>query len=63
MTSLEAALKEFNRLYLDKTGNDFSEHKNFVKKPGLLYPLDIDYGQVNMYLFIIIIKIMELLVN
>ena len=40
------AVEAFKILYLEKTGNSWKERKNFVKKPGCLYPLDIDYGQV-----------------
>lgn len=41
-----AAVEAFKELYLEKTGNAWKDRKNFVKKPGCLYPLDIDYGQV-----------------
>ncbi|XP_054714565.1 poly [ADP-ribose] polymerase 1-like [Uloborus diversus] len=42
---LEDAIAEFKRLYQEKTGNEWSNRKNFKKQPGLLYPLEIDYGQ------------------
>ncbi|CAD6225952.1 unnamed protein product [Miscanthus lutarioriparius] len=41
------AIKEFKRLFLEKTGNPWEawERKtNFWKQPGRFYPLDIDYG-------------------
>ncbi|KAG2641532.1 poly [ADP-ribose] polymerase 1-like isoform X2 [Panicum virgatum] len=41
------AIKEFKRLFLEKTGNPWEawERKtNFQKQPGKFYPLDIDYG-------------------
>ncbi|KAG8183478.1 hypothetical protein JTE90_001045 [Oedothorax gibbosus] len=42
---VEAAITEFERLYFEKTCNKWWDRKNFVKKPGGMYPLDIDYGQ------------------
>lgn len=41
------AIREFKRLFLEKTGNAWEaweEKKNFQKQPGRFYPLDIDYG-------------------
>eukprot|EP01101_Sappina_pedata_P011422 TRINITY_DN7693_c0_g1_i1.p1 TRINITY_DN7693_c0_g1~~TRINITY_DN7693_c0_g1_i1.p1 ORF type:complete len:935 (+),score=412.42 TRINITY_DN7693_c0_g1_i1:139-2805(+) len=39
------AVNEFKRLYLDKTGNQWSMDKDsFEKSPGKFYPIDIDYG-------------------
>jgi hypothetical protein len=32
-------------LFLDKTGNDWSDKGNFQKLPNKHYPLEIDYGQ------------------
>ena len=43
--SREAAKEQFESLYLDKTGNSWSERNDFVKRPGKFYPLEIDYGQ------------------
>ncbi|CAL1292484.1 unnamed protein product [Larinioides sclopetarius] len=43
-TAVEA-ISSFESLYLEKTGNEWWDRKNFVKKPGCMYPLDIDYGQ------------------
>ncbi|XP_060180948.1 poly [ADP-ribose] polymerase 1 [Lycium barbarum] len=41
------AIREFKRLFLEKTGNSWEtweQKKNFQKQPGRFYPLDIDYG-------------------
>ncbi|KAL5561852.1 hypothetical protein UlMin_031599 [Ulmus minor] len=41
------AIREFKRLFLEKTGNPWEaweEKHNFEKKPGRFFPLDIDYG-------------------
>ncbi|XP_024382940.1 poly [ADP-ribose] polymerase 1 isoform X2 [Physcomitrium patens] len=40
-------IKEFKRLFKEKTGNDWESWVNredFEKQPGKFYPLDIDYG-------------------
>lgn len=50
-----AAVEAFKELYLEKTGNAWKDRKNFVKKAGRLYPLDIDYGQVIFFSFIVLI--------
>lgn len=41
--TLEEAVKLFKQLYKKQTGNAFNA-KNFVKKPGKFYPIDVDYG-------------------
>lgn len=41
------AIREFKRLFLEKTGNPWEaweQKTNFQKQPGKFYPLDIDYG-------------------
>lgn len=41
------AIHEFKRLFLEKTGNPWEaweQKKDFLKKPGRFFPLDIDYG-------------------
>ena len=43
-------MTQFKGLYLDKTGNEWEDRKNFVKHPNKFYPLDIDYGAVSMIL-------------
>ncbi|XP_044742670.1 poly [ADP-ribose] polymerase isoform X2 [Chrysoperla carnea] len=42
---LNHAISMFKELYLDKTGNHWDERANFVKRPGLSYPIDLDYGE------------------
>lgn len=42
-SSAADAVSEFERLYLEKTGNDWGN--KFVKQPSRMYPLDIDYGE------------------
>ena len=44
-TSRNDAMSQFEDLYLEKTGNLWSNRKDFVKKPNCFYPIDIDYGQ------------------
>ncbi|CAM6068813.1 unnamed protein product [Sphagnum tenellum] len=42
-----AAIKEFKRLFREKTGNDWEsweKQENFEKQPGKFYPVEIDYG-------------------
>lgn len=46
------AVEAFKLLYFEKTGNEWKDRKNFVKKAGRLYPLDIDYGQVIFFLLL-----------
>ncbi|KAF3957398.1 hypothetical protein CMV_017586 [Castanea mollissima] len=41
------AIREFKRLFLEKTGNPWEaweKKQNFQKQPGRFFPLDIDYG-------------------
>lgn len=40
------AIESFVAVYEEKTGNTWKDRHNFVKQPGKLYPLDIDYGDV-----------------
>lgn len=42
---METAISEFERLYNEKTGNDWSDRAQASKQPGKFYPLDIDYGE------------------
>ncbi|KAJ3059133.1 Poly [ADP-ribose] polymerase 1, partial [Quaeritorhiza haematococci] len=42
-TNVEAAKKEFRRLYKEKSLNEFGA-KEFVKKPRGMYPLEMDFG-------------------
>ncbi|CAF2823534.1 unnamed protein product [Rotaria sp. Silwood2] len=39
------AINAFHALFLDKTGNNWLDRKNFQKLPNKHYPLEIDYGQ------------------
>ena len=39
------AINTFHDLFLDKTGNQWTERGNFQKLPNKHYPLEIDYGQ------------------
>lgn len=48
---LHSAKKLFFFLYEDKTGNLWENRHNFVKVPGRMYPIDVEYGaneEVNM---------------
>ncbi|KAI3923415.1 hypothetical protein MKW92_030016 [Papaver armeniacum] len=45
--SKAGAIREFKRLFLEKTGNPWEaweKKENFQKQPGKYFPLDIDYG-------------------
>ncbi|XP_021365761.1 poly [ADP-ribose] polymerase 1-like isoform X2 [Mizuhopecten yessoensis] len=44
-SSREAVINAMQSLYLEKTGNQWDDRKNFVKQANRFYPLDIDYGQ------------------
>ncbi|KAH8292667.1 hypothetical protein KR044_013023 [Drosophila immigrans] len=37
------AIHNFHVVYSDKTGNEFENRNNFVKHPGLMFPVDIEY--------------------
>ncbi|CAF1225824.1 unnamed protein product [Rotaria sp. Silwood1] len=39
------AIDAYHALFLDKTGNQWLDRKNFQKLPNKHYPLEIDYGQ------------------
>lgn len=39
-----SAVAEFKRLYEEKTGNCWSDRRNFVKYPKRFYPMELDYG-------------------
>lgn len=38
------AIKAFEKIFLNKTGNDWNDREHFQKQPNKLYPLDIDFG-------------------
>ena len=39
-------------MYLNKTGNNWEDRKNFQKFPNKFFPLEIDYGQVSSFYFL-----------
>ena len=41
------AIREFEFLYEEKTGNRWKNRKDFKKVAGKFYPLDIDMGESN----------------
>ncbi|XP_063703096.1 poly [ADP-ribose] polymerase isoform X2 [Culicoides brevitarsis] len=41
---LEEAKEKFEELYEEKTGNMWNFRHQFVKRPGKMYPIDVDYG-------------------
>ncbi|XP_068156658.1 poly [ADP-ribose] polymerase [Drosophila tropicalis] len=45
--NLLEAIENFKSVYADKTGNDFDDRHNFVKVPGRMYPIDIQYDEAN----------------
>merc|ERR1719483_1813957 len=43
--SKASCMRNFKEVYLDKSGNEWEDRKNFQKVPGKFYPLELDYGQ------------------
>ncbi|KAL3275884.1 hypothetical protein HHI36_020621 [Cryptolaemus montrouzieri] len=43
--SLHLAKSHFCALYEEKSGNMWEDRHNFVKVPGRMYPIDVDYGE------------------
>eukprot|EP00760_Papus_ankaliazontas_P030366 PhM_4_TR4793/c0_g1_i1/m.47729/K10798/PARP; poly [ADP-ribose] polymerase len=43
--NISGAMKEFEKMYLDKTGNAWANRDNFKKFYDKFQPLDIDYGK------------------
>ncbi|KAK3784634.1 hypothetical protein RRG08_003441 [Elysia crispata] len=43
--SRNSVISNFKEMYLQKTGNNWEDRKNFQKVPSKFYPLEIDYGQ------------------
>lgn len=41
----EDCIVQFETLYHEKTGNAWSSRDNFIKVPGRMYPIDVDYGE------------------
>ncbi|XP_036339224.1 poly [ADP-ribose] polymerase [Rhagoletis pomonella] len=42
-TNLIEAKRSFFHIYFDKTGNEFDNRQHFVKVPGRMFPIEIDY--------------------
>ncbi len=42
--SLEEAIDQFESLYQEKSGNAWAFRDHFVKVPGRMYPMEVDYG-------------------
>lgn len=42
--SLEEAIEQFEDLYQEKSGNMWAHRHHFVKVPGRMYPMEVDYG-------------------
>jgi poly [ADP-ribose] polymerase len=45
--TLQDALRLFESLYEEKTGNMWTNRKHFNKVPGRFFPVDLDYSQVS----------------
>lgn len=45
--SLYEMLQEFKATYEEKSGNMWEDRHNFVKVPGKMYPVDVDYSDGN----------------
>lgn len=45
--TLQDALLDFKSVFLEKTGNEWDQRKNFVKQPKLFNIIEIDYMQDN----------------
>lgn len=44
--SLEEAIDHFEQMFADKTGNIWECRENFKKVPGKMYPIDVDYNDM-----------------
>ncbi|XP_018568768.1 poly [ADP-ribose] polymerase [Anoplophora glabripennis] len=47
MSTLVEAKKQFRSFYEAKTGNAWEQHNFFVKVPGRMCPIDVDYGDMD----------------
>ncbi|GLH03003.1 Poly [ADP-ribose] polymerase [Gryllus bimaculatus] len=45
--TLNEMLQEFKTVYEEKTGNMWEDRHHFVKVPGKMYPVDVDYSDGN----------------
>jgi poly [ADP-ribose] polymerase len=52
MDTLHDALQHFENIYEEKTGNMWSNRKNFEKVPDRFFPIELDYTQVNNILYV-----------
>lgn len=57
-----SAMNNFLTVYKEKTGNEWS-CSNFTKYPNKFYPLEIDYGQVQMHAALVTIMFLVLFVG
>ena len=48
---LEEAIDTFEELYLDKSGNSWQNRDHFVKVPGRMYPMEVEYGNASINVF------------
>ena len=47
--SKQNAIEAFEEMYLERTGNEWADRKDFVKHPNRYYPVECDYGQEEIY--------------
>lgn len=57
-----SAMNNFLTVYKEKTGNEWSS-SNFTKYPNKFYPLEIDYGQVQMHTALVAIIFLVLFIG
>lgn len=43
----QEAIRDFKRLYADKTRNEWEDRKHFRKHPSYYFPVDVDYGELD----------------
>lgn len=43
--SADRAVETFEAIYYEKTGNLWSDRRNFIKRPAMHYPLEIDFDE------------------
>ena len=41
----DSAIYYFQKLYYEKTGNNWEDRKNFIKRPSKFYPVEVSYGE------------------
>lgn len=57
-----SAMDNFLTVYKEKTGNEWST-SIFTKYPNKFYPLEIDYGQVQMLAAMVVIRFLAMFVG